>query len=96
MLSRIFTGMILSVGCVLVAQSAEQGLDLALEELSAAFAAPSILLPDAEATDECVDPDAGPCEIVALLSEEMPPDVDAHVDCLREHSAGIHLEGGTA
>ena len=96
MLSRIFTGTILSVGCVLVAQTAEQGLDLALEELSAAFAAPAVTLPDATTTDECVAPDAGPCELVAVLTEELPPDVDAHVDCLREHAAGIHGEGGTA
>lgn len=96
MLSRIFTGTILSVGCVLVAQTAEQGLDIALEELSAAFAAPAVTLPDAAATKECIAPDAGPCELVALLAEEMPPDVDAHVDCLREHGPGIHGVGGTA
>ncbi|NKB89531.1 MAG: hypothetical protein GKS06_15045 [Acidobacteria bacterium] len=98
MLSRIFSGTILSIGCILVAQTAEQGFGLALEELSVALAAPGDAAPDiAEGTiDDCPAPNDGRCEFVALLTEELPPDVDAHVDCLREHGAGIHGPIGTA
>jgi hypothetical protein len=99
MLPRIFTGTILSIGCVLLAQTAEVGLGLALEELNTAFAAPIAELAETATVTEpgdCPAPDEAPCGIVALFADELPPDIEAELQCVRISSSSILLEAGTA
>jgi hypothetical protein len=96
MLPRIFTGTILSIGCVLVAQTAEHGFGVALEELNAAIAAPT----EAPATEveggECSAPEDQPCGLVTLFAGELPPDLHAHAECVPGAESGLHLGGNTA
>ena len=78
MLSRILSGTALSIGCILTVQTAEQALDVALEGMNAALAAPTAEVAAAMPSD-CALPDLQPCPDLARYGDELPPDVDAYV-----------------
>jgi len=90
MLPRIFTGTILSIGCILTVQAAEVAFDKALVELDTALAAPVEAAPDLRrGVGDCTVPDERPCGEPVLFAGELPPDIGAYVDCLE-------FEGGNA
>ena len=90
MLPRIFTGTILSIGCILTVQAAEVAFDKAIAELDTAFAAPVQTAPDELRTaSDCVVPDQSPCDDGMLFAGELPPDIGELLDCLAS-------DGGTA
>ncbi len=83
MLPRIFTGTILSIGCILTVQAAEVAFDKAIEELDTALAAPVEAAPDdLRAVGDCSVPDEAPCGEPALFAGELPPDIGEYLDCL--------------
>ena len=90
MLSRIFTGTILSIGCILTVQAAEVAFDKAIEELDTALAAPAGAARDESGSvGNCVVPDQPPCGEGTLFAGELRPDIGELLDCLES-------EGGTA
>lgn len=94
MLPRIFTGTILSVGCILTVQAAEIALDKAIEEFDTALAAPVTRAPGVGAAGDCNIPEHRPCE--TLLAGELPPNIDGYLDCVRARTIPARLQGGTA
>jgi len=89
MLSRIFTGTVLSVGCILTVQAAEVAFDKALEEFDAAFAAPVETVSDAlRGASDCVVPDQ-PCDDGIRFAAELPPDVGEILDCLASDGGSV-------
>jgi hypothetical protein len=90
MLPRIFTGTILSIGCILTVQAAEIAFDKAIEEFDTALAAPVEAAPDElRAVSDCNVPDEPPCGEGTLFAGELPPDIGEVLDCLE-------FESGTA
>ena len=96
MLSRIFTGTILSIGCILTVQAAEIAFDKALAELDTALAAPVQTAPDGlRVVNDCNVPDQ-PCDEGTLFVGELRPDIGAYLDCERAGNAAARLAGDTA
>jgi len=97
MLPRIFTGTILSIGCILTVQAAEIAFDRAIEELDTALAGPvEVASESGGALGDCDTVDRRPCGQGPLFAGELPPDIDAYLDCVRSRSIPVRLEGGTA
>ncbi len=96
MLPRIFTGTILSIGCILTVQAAEVAFDKAIEELDTALAAPAEVAPEMRASDDCDIPNHGPCGPPTLFAGELPPDIGSYLDCERAGRMPAQREGDTA
>ena len=96
MLPRIFTGTILSIGCILTVQAAEVAFDKAIEELYTALAAPVEVEPELRASDDCDIPDQAPCVQGTRFAADLPLEVGAYPDCERAGIIPARLEAGTA
>jgi hypothetical protein len=84
MLSRILSGAILSVACVLAVQAAEQALDVAVAELDTALAAPTeaaLEMPQSASRVDCEFEGYPPCLAPQLFAGELAPDIDSYTSC---------------
>jgi len=97
MLSRIFTGTILSIGCILTVQAAEIAFDKAIEEFDTALAAPAQEAADPRTSGACDVPENKRlCHQGVLLAGELQADDDVSFECLVAGGGPVRFEDGTA
>jgi len=97
MLPRIFTGTILSIGCILTVQAAEVAFDMAIAELDMALAAPvEAEHDDSRAVSDCDVPNRPPCGEETQFAGERLAEVGAYLDCRRARSVVARHGSSTA